>query len=191
MGDVEIDPSYDPDHNPWDEAVNTPVYPDVSGAYPGNSVEMVVTTANARHLMGLAMLKAGYPKKSIITATRITNETYNKLEKQYGEANYDALSKPLLESWEDILRAKLMDASERVVDCIGEFIDNKDMKNAKDAAIVFEKLFDKFRLSTGQSTTNVATAQMVFQEVLEKKRKVVAPNENVVVKEVNTEPKGA
>ena len=134
-------------------------------------------TANAKHLMALAMMKASITRKEIIKATGISNSTYARLYQDFLDKNYASLTKEVIESWEDLLRAKMLSVSERALDKTMIYLETDDPKGAKLVAETFAIIFDKFRLSTGQSTENISTRTLI-DKVFEGRRKLQSPNQS-------------
>lgn len=89
----------------------------------------------------------------------------------------DALSTEVIETWEMLLRAKLMNVSEKALDVVLDELEAGDTKSAKAASEVFNNIFNSFRLSTGKSTENISSASIRFNEIIESKRKLVQPGQ--------------
>ena len=115
----------------------------------------------------------------------------------------DKLSADVIDTWEMLLRAKLMGTAEKAIDVLaeeleGSYIEHKekdgtltkqlvrDMKSAKLASEIFQTVFNSFRLSTGKSTENTNSTITKFNEVIESKRKLTQPNQSL--RELNNVP---
>lgn len=118
------------------------------------------------------------PSAEIIDKTGISKSAYNDLYATYKENNLEALSTDLIDTWEMLLRAKLMQTTEKAIDCVYEDLEEGNTRSAKDAATVFQTVFNSFRLSTGKSTENIGTASQRFSEIIESRRRIAPPNQS-------------
>lgn len=145
-------------------------------------------------------MKMGMSREDICNKSGITSATYAQLYTQYEAMNIDALTTEVIDTWEMLLRAKMMNVTEKSIDVLSEELEGRpevntkgdpvfeedgtrrikrDMKSAKMAAEVFQTLFSSFRLSTGQSTENTESTVTKFNEVIESKRKLKKPNQSL------------
>lgn len=142
------------------------------------AMERRAKSFNASRMMALAMIKMGMPREDIVSRTGITNKAYANLWDQYQKTNLDALSTELIDTWEMLLRAKLMQTSEKALDVVFSDLECGDTKSAKAASDVFATIFNSFRLSTGKSTENISSASIRFNEIIESRRKLTQPNQS-------------
>lgn len=134
---------------------------------------------HAMQMMALAMIHAGFTRDEILAQTTITNHQYSNVFKMYKDGNYGAISKTLIESWEGILKSKMISTTEKSIDKIAALMDDDRIKDAKDASVVFATLFDKFRLVTGQSTENISTITQRISQAIESRKGLQAPNQSL------------
>lgn len=136
-----------------------------------------VKSHNAAQMMALSMIKMGMERADIISTTGISHNQFNRLYHEFEQNNMDALSTEVIETWEMLLRAKLMNVSEKALDVVLDELEAGDTKSAKAASEVFNNIFNSFRLSTGKSTENISSASIRFNEIIESKRKLVQPGQ--------------
>jgi len=135
---------------------------------------------NAQRMMALAMMKAGMKRLDIIEASGISNDFYSKIFNEFKDKNLDALTEKIVDSWEMLIKAKLMNVTEKAIDGIEEFLDEGNMKSAKLASEIFEKTFNSFRLATGKTTGNTEATVNLFNSVIQSRRQLVPPNQSQI-----------
>jgi hypothetical protein len=155
------------------------------------SIDQAVKAFGATKMMAMAMIKAGMPRDEVCKQTGLSKRMYNGVYKAYDESNFDKLTGNVMESWECILKAKLMNVSELALDKTKELLENNEMKDAKMASNIFSEVFDKFRLATGKSTENIESTTLRLSQMIESRTGLQKPNlsqyhENVVP--INTTP---
>jgi len=134
---------------------------------------------SSKQLHTLALIRTGISAKEICTEVGITHSTYNKIYKTYEEGNFDMLTTRVMENWENILRAKMMSASERALDKVLGYMEEDLIKDAKIASEIFSSTFEKFRLSTGKSTENIETSTLRLTQMIESRTGLQKPNQSV------------
>ena len=146
---------------------------------------------NIRQLMGLALIRTGLDASSTCKQAGLTKAQYNDLLQIYQDGNFDKLTTRVVENWGNIVLAKMMGSTEKSLNAIDSCLDNGEMKEAKMASDIFATLFDKFRLSTGKSTENVATVHQRINQMIEAKTAIQKPNQSAYhsnITMVNTSP---
>ena len=141
-------------------------------------IQRKAKSISANRMMAVTMIRMGMPREDIIAKAGITKATFNDLHHQYTESNLEAVSTELIDTWEMLLRAKLMETSEKALDVVLMDLDERDTRSAKNAADVFSTIFNSFRLSTGKSTENISSATVRFNEIIESRRKLEPPNKS-------------
>jgi len=165
--------------------------PMLDDAQMKKSMNQSIKDLNARQLMAMALIRTGMPRHRVCTEAGITSHQYNNVYKRYEAGNFDKISTELMENWENILRAKLMNVSEVALDKILSLMDEGSMKDAKLASGIFSEVFDKFRLSTGKSTENIETTTLRLSEMIESRTGLQKPNQSQYhenITPVNTAP---
>jgi len=143
------------------------------------SIQKKIKDHHARQMMALAMLHAGFGRDEIREQTSLSNKEYAGVYQQFKESNLQSLTKDIVESWECILKSKMISTTELAVDKITQYMVDDNVKDAKDASVVFATLFDKFRLVTGQSTENIQTITQKITQAIESRRGLQKPNQSV------------
>jgi hypothetical protein len=142
------------------------------------TIERSIKDYNARQLMAMAMLKTGMPREEIMSQTSLSAAQYNKCYDQYQESGFDKLTSQIMDNWEHVLRAKMMNVTEKALDTVFDALDAGETKSAKEASSVFNDVFGNFRLSTGKSTENVASTTLRITEMIESKTALRKPNQS-------------
>jgi len=134
---------------------------------------------NSRQLMAMALIKTGLTNEEVCHQANINKAQYNRIYKKYHNANFDQLTTEVIDNWEMILRAKMMNVTEKALDKTYESLDNDEMKDAKMASSVFNEVFGTFRLSTGKSTENIeTTTTKLITSMIESRTGLQKPNQS-------------
>jgi len=155
------------------------------------NIDEAVKSFGARKMMAMAMIKAGMPRDQICAQTGLTKHMYNSVYKSYDKSNFDKLTTEVMDSWECILKAKLMNVSELALDKTKELLDANEMKDAKMASNIFGEVFDKFRLASGKSTENIESTTHRISQMIESRTGLQKPNSSQYhtnITPVNTAP---
>jgi len=141
-------------------------------------IEQSMFDFNSTQLMVMALIRTGLSNEAIRMQAKVTKRQYNDIKKRYDEGNFDKLSTEVIENWENVIRAKLMQVTEKALDKTMLFMDSEMIKEAKIASSIVTENFGTFRLSTGKSTQNIESTQTRLTELLESKTGLQRPNQS-------------
>jgi len=136
---------------------------------------LTIKDFTARQMMAIALIRAGMDAPSVCHEAGLTRPQYNSVLKKYQEGNFDKLSTQVISNWENVIKSKMMNVSEKALNHIETLMEDGEMKDAKLAADIFATVFDKMRLSTGQSTENVSTVSQRITEMIESRTPLENP----------------